>query len=91
MKWNYEILVEGRVQGVGYRYYVWTKALILGLTGYTGNCPGGKVIVVAEGDKNDLDTLVDFLKTGPARARVDEVQISRTPWTGSYPDFSIRH
>jgi acylphosphatase len=91
MKWNYEILVKGRVQGVGYRYYVLTKALFLGLTGYTGNCPDGEVIVVAEGEKCDLDTLVDFLKTGPARARVDEVHISRTPWTESYQDFSIRH
>jgi acylphosphatase len=91
MKWNYEILVEGRVQGVGYRYYVRNKALALDLTGYTGNCPGGAVIVVAEGEKSDLDTLVDFLKVGPARARVDEVRISRSPWTGGYPDFSIRH
>jgi len=91
MKWNYEILVEGRVQGVGYRYYVLTKALVLGLTGYTGNCQRGEVIVVAEGEQSDLDTLVDFLKMGPTRARVDKVHISRTPWTGSYPDFSIRH
>jgi acylphosphatase len=91
MKWNYEIMVYGRVQGVGYRYYVHTKAQALDLTGYTGNCRGGEVIVVAEGEKIDLDTLVDFLKAGPARARVEEVRISRTPWTGGYSDFSIRH
>jgi acylphosphatase len=91
MKWNYEIQVIGRVQGVGYRYYVRSMAQGLALTGYTGNCLDGDVVVVAEGEKRDLDLLVDFLKTGPPRARVDEVRISRSTWTGDYPDFSIRY
>ena len=89
MRFNYEITIEGKVQGVGYRYFVRARALELDLSGYARNLPDGKVAVVAEGDKKDLDTLVDYLKTGPPRARVKEVTISISPFTGNYKGFFI--
>ncbi len=81
--------IEGKVQGVGYRYFVRARALELDLSGYARNLPDGKVVVVAEGDKKELDTLVDYLKRGPSRARVNEVMISASPFTGNYTGFFI--
>jgi acylphosphatase len=90
MKLNYEIFVDGRVQGVGFRYFVINKATGLHLTGTVRNCSDGKVMVVAEGDATDLETLVDYLRMGPPMARVRSVSVSRSPFTGSYKDFNIR-
>jgi acylphosphatase len=90
MKSNYEICVEGRVQGVGYRYFARIKASELNLTGYTRNSPEGNVIVVAEGEKEDLDTLVDYLWLGPPLARVRHITVSRLPYSGNLEDFHIQ-
>jgi len=90
MKQNYEIFIEGRVQGVGYRYFVRSKAMELSLTGFARNSYGGNVVVVAEGEKTDLDTFVDYLWIGPPLARVSNLKVSRAPYSGSYPDFVIK-
>jgi len=90
MKSNYEIIVEGRVQGVGYRYFVRLKAVELNLSGYARNSYDGKVIVVAEGEKEDLDTLVDYLWLGPPLARVRDITVSRSPYSGNYGGFHIQ-
>jgi acylphosphatase len=91
MKLQYEIIVEGRVQGVGYRYFVRSKAQELNLTGYTRNNPGGEVVVVAEGEKTDLDTLVDYLQIGPHLSRIRNILISKSPFSGQYEDFVIKY
>ncbi len=89
MKSNYEICVEGRVQGIGYRYFARLKALELNLSGYARNTPDGEVIVVAEGETEDLDTLVDYLWLGPPLARVRNVTVSRSPYSGNFRGFHI--
>lgn len=68
-------LVRGRVQGVGYRAFVQKKALELGLSGYAENLPDGRVEVVAEGPKEDLEALLHHLKQGPGLARVEGVEV----------------
>jgi acylphosphatase len=90
MKGQYEILVEGRVQGVGFRYFVRSKAQEMKLTGFTRNTPGGDVMVVAEGDQSDLDTLADYLRLGPPLARVRNVVVSKSPFTGQFDSFTIK-
>lgn len=89
MKMNYEIYVEGRVQGVGFRYFVRMKATELHLTGTVRNCPDGNVMVVAEGDTADLETLTDYLRIGPPMARVKNVSVARSPFTGHFNGFYI--
>ncbi len=89
MKMNYEIFIEGRVQGVGFRYFVRMKATELHLTGIVKNCPDGKVMVVAEGDRADLETLTDYLHIGPPMARVKKVSVSRSDYSGHYNSFYI--
>jgi acylphosphatase len=66
-------VVQGRVQGVGYRYFVLRSAEELGLAGYARNQPDGTVEVVAEGEPAALAQLEDRLKEGPSFAHVSGV------------------
>lgn len=68
-------LVSGQVQGVGYRAYVRQQARDLGVTGYAENLADGRVEVVAEGHRADLDLLLVRMNTGPAHAVVDEIVV----------------
>jgi acylphosphatase len=67
-------LVHGRVQGVGYRYFVQREADALGVTGFVRNLPDGSVEVVAEGADRVMDTLEARLREGPSFARVSSVE-----------------
>ena len=66
-------VVQGRVQGVGYRYFVLRHAEELGLAGYTRNQTDGSVEVVAEGAAAALKTLEERLNEGPSFAHVSGV------------------
>jgi len=90
MKHHYVISVEGRVQGVGYRYFVLVKARELRIGGFARNSHDGSVLVEAEGEKVDLDTLVDYLRIGPPLARVRRVEVAVAPFLDQYEDFVIR-
>jgi acylphosphatase len=85
-----EILVEGHVQGVGYRAFAQHRALNRRLTGYAVNLPDGRVKVRAEGDRAHLDAFVHDLEIGPPLARVERLTVTPLPYTGQYRDFSIR-
>ena len=82
--------VRGRVQGVGFRYYVVVRADRLGLTGWVANEQDGSVHVVAEGPRGDLDALLDSLREGPASAIVEDVIEMWMPYTGRWGSFAIR-
>ena len=69
-------LISGQVQGVGYREFVRRNALDLQLAGYTENLDDGRVEVVAEGDREDLELLLVRLRMGPTHAVVDEIEVS---------------
>jgi acylphosphatase len=83
-------VVHGRVQGVGYRFFVIDVASKLGLTGYARNQSNGSVEVVAEGSQAGLDALLAELRRGPALARVDRVDASWAAFTGDYTGFGVR-
>lgn len=91
MKLHYVITVEGKVQGVGYRYFVRARAKELRLNGYVRNGWDGKVEIEAEGEKKDLDTLLDYLRIGPPLARINRVDVSEAPFTNNYEDFQIKY
>jgi acylphosphatase len=65
--------VSGRVQGVGFRFFVEHAASSLGASGYTRNLYDGRVEVYAIGDAELLDTLRETLRRGPRMAAVDRV------------------
>ena len=85
------VLISGKVQGVGFRNFTQMNAKQLGINGYAKNLPNGKVEVVAEGDKSQLDALVALLKQGPRFARVDSLEVDERPFTGEYKTFGIRY
>ncbi len=85
------VLISGKVQGVGFRNFTQFNAKQLGVNGYAKNLPNGKVEVVAEGDKAQLDALVELLKKGPRYARVDSIEIDVRAFTGEYETFGIRY
>ena len=76
-------IVRGRVQGVGFRWFVDHEARGLGVTGWVRNNFDGTVEVLAAGSEQQLATLRRKLERGPRAARVDEVQeIPAEPVTG---------
>ena len=85
-----EVLVGGRVQGVGYRNFAQRRAHDRRLTGYAVNLPDGRVKIRAEGDLEAIEQFVRDLGAGPPLARVDRVEVSSVPFTGRYGDFGIR-
>lgn len=66
-------LVQGRVQGVGFRWFVHREASELDLRGWVRNTEDGDVEVVAAGQQNDLDELRARLRRGPRGSRVDRI------------------
>ncbi|HEX7071116.1 MAG TPA: acylphosphatase [Rhodothermales bacterium] len=82
--------VRGRVQGVGFRYFVRTEAKRLGLSGWVRNEPDGGVSVVAEGSRSDLEALLERLRTGAPSSRVTDVNTSWEPARGETGEFRIR-
>lgn len=67
------VLIEGRVQGVGYRYWMVDQAAVLGLDGWVRNCRGGAVEAVLSGPQEALDEILRRCHEGPSFARVDRV------------------
>jgi len=87
---NVRIIVNGLVQGVGFRYYVYRQARSLGLTGYARNLPSGQVEVVACGEKGLIDELIKAVRNGPRFASVAEVYLEEINPVEKYKDFNIR-
>jgi acylphosphatase len=85
-----EVLVEGRVQGVGYRNFAQRRAQERRLTGYAVNLPDGRVKIRAEGDLEAIDLFVRDLNAGPPLALVQRVDVSAVPFSGRYAEFGVR-
>ena len=82
--------VHGRVQGVGYRYFVLRIAGRQGLTGWVANQPDGSVRCVIEGAPDELDRVEAALRDGPPGAIVEAVQAVRMPASGRFERFEVR-
>ena len=85
-----EVTVRGRVQGVGFRYFVVMRAMDLGLTGWVANGADGSVRCVAEGSRPALEALLSTLEVGPAGADVERLETDRLPATGAFASFEVR-
>jgi acylphosphatase len=85
-----DAVVRGRVQGVGYRYFVLEEANRLGVVGWVANEPDGSVRCVAEGPRAPLETLLGLLREGPRGAWVDDVVATWGPAAGNVDRFTVR-
>ena len=84
-------VVKGRVQGVGFRWFVSRAARRLGLTGWTRNAPDGSVEVLAQGDAEEVTALGSELAVGPRSARVTEVDAEEAVPDPGLIDFEVRY
>ncbi len=82
-------VIRGRVQGVGFRYFVIRNAKQLGLVGWVRNRTDGTVEIVAEGDKQDLEHFITKLKAGPSMGWVQSVSTQWQPAENDFVDFVI--
>lgn len=84
-----EATIHGVVQGVFFRYSTRVRAMQLGLVGTVRNRPDGTVEIVAEGPRDKLDNLLEWLHHGPDHAVVERVDSKWSASTGSFGIFSI--
>ncbi len=84
--------VSGVVQGVGFRWSARERAVELGLTGWVGNLPNGQVRAEVEGTADAVEAMVDWLRTGPRGAHVDDVALEELTVEGATGNagFEIR-
>ena len=85
-----EAHVHGRVQGVGFRYYVLEEASRLQVRGWVSNDHDGAVSVIAEAPRPILEQLLAALEAGPIAARVDRVDASWSAASGDLRQFGVR-
>jgi acylphosphatase len=84
------VRISGRVQGVGFRWFVREEARRLGLSGWVTNLPSGEVEVKAGGERSSLERLRRALQVGPAGAQVEAVEdVNADQATGLPYPFNI--
>ncbi len=83
-------IVHGRVQGVGFRYFVTEQAHRLNLTGWTRNRRDRTVEVLAEGQRPDLEQLLAALQSGPSASHITQVAHDWLDATGEFDRFRTR-
>jgi acylphosphatase len=87
-----QVTVRGRVQGIGFRDFVYVRASFLGVTGYVLNLPDRRSVeVVAEGERKVLEQLLEYLQQGPRMARVESVDVTWGEASGRYSHFGVAY
>ncbi|MCX7919514.1 MAG: acylphosphatase [bacterium] len=86
---QFKAIIQGRVQGVGYRFYAERIANQLGVKGYVKNLWNGEVEVLAQGDKPTLELFLTKLREGPRLAKVTDIKVEWQPITETYSTFDI--
>ncbi len=83
--------IHGRVQGVGFRAFVYREAQLLGIEGWVRNRTDGTVEALVWGDQGNIDALLARVEEGPRWGRVDRVDLTVEPETDERPNgFNIR-
>jgi len=83
-----QLIITGRVQGVGFRFYTQRKALELGITGWVRNCRDGSVEAVIQGAPGSVETMIAWARRGPPSAVVSEVRVTEA--SGEFVTFEAR-
>ncbi len=84
-----QITVHGRVQGVGFRYFVQHAAEHLGLSGNVRNCPDSTVEIVVQGSEKKIAEFISQVEKGPSLARVQRLDVVDIPVQDEFSSFLI--
>ena len=90
-KTRVRVIIEGRVQGVFFRHHTQEMAYKLGVKGWVRNRREGSVEALFEGDKIEIDQIIQWCHRGPSEARVTNVRTTWENYTGEFEDFSISY
>ena len=85
------VIVRGRVQGVGFRYYTAKTAARHQVTGWVMNLSDGSVQACFEGDEEQVRAMVEWCRRGPDQAQVEELIEQSSDYTGEFSGFNVRH
>ena len=84
-----QILIQGRVQNVGFRYFTFKTARTLELSGFVKNELDGSVYIEVEGDESHVNEFIEEIKKGPSWARVDQVDVNTCP-VQNFSEFYVK-
>lgn len=88
---RYSILVDGRVQGVGFRYFTQMIASSLNLTGWCENLMNGKVQIEVQGTEENIHSFISKIKHGNTFCRVSNVELVNIPVINNEKKYSIKY
>lgn len=83
------MVIGGRVQGVGFRYFAQHKADELHITGWVKNTSDGKVEIEASGEVQNMNPFIDWMKIGPPKAVIQTFSISDIKSERTFTQFTI--
>jgi acylphosphatase len=83
------VVVSGQVQGVFFRDTCQRRARAYGVTGWVRNCPDGTVEAVFEGESEDVEAMIEWVRKGPPAAQVDRVAVTEEQAVGER-SFQVR-
>ncbi len=84
------LLISGKVQGVGYRFWTLQQAKKLGIVGWVKNLPDSRVEAVLMGNHSSIETMVKLCESGPPPAKVDNISVSWIKYE-EMKEFEIRY
>ena len=87
----FEIILEGRVQGVGFRNYALTRAVRNNIKGYVKNSYDGNLEIVCCGEKENLNKFISEIKKGPSFAYISKIKINEYTHSADFKDFRITY
>jgi len=87
---QYEIVISGRVQGVGFRFFVQKRAEEFDIAGWVKNMTDGSVVVMARGEEADMNTFLDHVRHGPSMARVENISLNKVPLS-DFDRFDVKY
>jgi len=91
MKVRAHVFISGRVQGVFFRYETRLRAIRNNVTGWIRNLPDGRVEAVFEGERENVEAMINFCHRGPPGAIVKKVEVIWENPTGEFRGFQIRY
>lgn len=85
------IIVSGRVQGVYFRNHTQKQAIKLNVSGWVKNLEDGRVEAMFEGEKEQVEKMINWAQRGPLFARVKELKVERQDYRGEFDSFEIKY